>query len=147
MASEPGCHDDLVHLRDSASDPARALGTTYNSACLHDLARASGPGRRDDLAHLRDSTSNPARGLGAIYDPVHLRDSAKASGPRRLDYSESLSDLTQGFSVGVTESGLITVVTSGWPNTDTLRGQYDKNIGWMIRHSDRRVKDHFFDPC
>ena len=83
---------------------------------------STGPGRRDDSAHIRDSASDPARGLGAIYDPVRLRDSAKASGSRRLDYSESLSDLTQGFRVGVTESGSVTMATSRWLRADTFRG-------------------------
>ena len=90
--------------------------------CLHDPAKASGPGRHDDSARLCDSAIDPARGLGAIYDLVRLRDSAKASGPRGLDYLESLNDLTQDFRVKVTKSGSITVATSGWPDTDTLRG-------------------------
>ena len=25
-------------------------------------------------------------------------------------------------------------------------GQYDKNVGWIFRHPDGRVRDHFFDP-
>jgi hypothetical protein len=121
-ASGPGRRDDLARLRDSASDLARGLGATFDPMCLCDPARASGPRCRDDSAHLRDSASNPARGQGAIYDPMRLRDSAKALGLRRLDYLESLSDLTQGFRVRVTETGSIIVATSGWPNTDTLRG-------------------------
>ena len=105
--------------------------------CLRDPAKASGPGLHDDSACLHDSASDPARGLGAIYDLVRLCDSPKASGPRHLDYSESLSGLTQAFGVRVTEFGSITVVTSGWPGTDNLRGQCDENNHSIFRHSDK----------
>ena len=89
-------------VRDSASDPARGLGAIYDPACLRDPARASGLGRYD-------------------YS-LSLRDSAKASGPRRSDYSGSLRDSTQGFRVGVTELGLVTMAISRWLRADTFRG-------------------------
>ena len=111
-----------MHLRDSANDPAWGLGATYDPVCLRDLARASGPGRHGDSARLRDSASDPARGLGATYDSVSLRDSAKASGSGCLNYSESLSDLTQGFRVGETESGSVTMAISRCLKADTFRG-------------------------
>ena len=64
-----------------------------------------------------------------------LRDSAKASGPRCLDYSESLSILTQGFRVGVTESGSFIVAISRWiPSGD----QCNMNIGGTRKHLDRQ---------
>ena len=66
---------------------------------------------------------------------MSLRDSAKASGPRCLDYSESLSILTQGFRVGVTESGSFIVAISRWiPSGD----QCNMNIGGTRKHSDRQ---------
>ena len=91
-ASGLGCRDYSAHLCDSASDPARGLGATYDTACLRDLARASGPGRRDYSARLRDSASDPAWGMGTTYDPACLRDPARASGPGRRDYSTRLRD-------------------------------------------------------
>ena len=78
-ASGPGRRDYSARLRDSASDPARGLGATYDPACLSDPARASGPVRRDYSTRLRDSTSDPVWGLGATYDPARLRDSASDS--------------------------------------------------------------------
>jgi len=114
--------------------------------CLCDPARASESGRRDNLARLCDSARDPTRGLGATYDPACLRDPARASGPGRCDYSESFSDLTQGFMVGATESGSNTEAAQGGQMLIPSGGQYDENIDWMFRHSDRQVKDHFFDP-
>jgi len=103
--TQPGPQDPdaMTTRRVSATPPATllgGLGAIYDPACLSDPARASRPGRRDFLASLRDL--------------------AKALEPRHLDYSESLCGLTQGFRVGVTESGSITVETSGWPNADAL---------------------------
>ena len=139
-ASRPGRRDYSARLRDSVSDPTRGLGATYVPACLRDptrvlgpgrrdysagprdLARASGPGRHDYSARLCDSASDPARGLGAMYDPASLCDSARASVPGRWNYLESLSDLTQGFRVGVTESGSITMAISWRLRAGTLRG-------------------------
>ena len=119
-ASGPGCRDDSVCLCDSASDPARGLGTTNDLACLRDPAKASGSGHRDNSACLRDSASEPAWRLGAVNDLVRPRDAAKASGPVRLANLGSLRDLIYGLGIRIIKSGSIIAVASGW--LDNHRG-------------------------
>ena len=121
----PQGSDTMTTRRVSVTPPATLLGgwaPPVTRRVSVTQPGPQGPRHRDNSARLRDSASDPARGLGAIYDLVRLCDSAKASGPRRLDYLESLNDLTQGFRVRVTKSGLITVATSRWLNSDNLRG-------------------------
>ena len=105
-----------------------------------------GPRTRETTL-LRDSASDPARGLGAMYDPASLYDSSRASVPGRWNYSKSLSDLTQGFRVGVIESGSIAMAISRWLRAGTLRGSVQQGC-WLGAQAfgQTRVKNQFFNP-